>query len=274
MNWSTGWARRSLAQVWPVRSTARAPEPIGLAEMPAFRDAILKRSIKDLIADKIAGVIASGILKIGDALPSERDLAASLNVSRETVRGAVQILATRGIIGISHGARTRVLRADVGSVAIGLATARAIDGYGIDSVHTARMLIERQIVADAARLCDDPFLAALDASLDAQRSAEGDPVRFLIADREFHVAIYQASGNPLLADFTTDLYAYMMEHRRVAVARPNAIATSLADHVAIAEALRCHDADRAVQAFATHSRRIYETTQALLNGTAAGWDSA
>ena len=43
------------------------------------------------------------------------------------------------------------------------------------------------------------------------------PVRFLISDREFHVAIYRAAENPLLADFTMDLYAYMLEHRRRAV---------------------------------------------------------
>ena len=106
--------------------------------VPAFRDAIVKRSIKDVISDKIAGLIASGILQVGDALPSERDFAAALNVSRETVRGAVQALSARGFIGISQGTRTRVLRADVASAAIGVATARAIDAYDIDAVHMPR----------------------------------------------------------------------------------------------------------------------------------------
>ena len=256
----------------PMRSTSKASDLIVLTEVPAFRDAIVKRSIRDVIADKIAGLIASGILRVGDALPSERDFAAALNVSRETVRGAVQILSTRGIIGISHGARTRVLRADVGSIAIGVATARGIDAYDIDTVHAARMLLEGQVAADAARHADDALFAELDASLEAQRAAGDDAVRYLIADREFHVAIYKASGNPLLADFTTDLYAYMMGHRRIAVSRPDAVATSLADHVAIVEALRSHDVERAVEAFATHTRRIYETTKALLKAPDPGQD--
>lgn len=245
-------------------STARSPTSMVLTKVPAFRDAIVKRSIKDVVADKIGGLIASGILQVGDALPSERDFAASLNVSRETVRGAIQILDTRGIIGVSHGSRTRVLRADVGSVAIGVATARAIDAYDLDSVHAARMLVERQVVADAARRADHVILAELEASLEAQRAAGTDAVRFLIADREFHVTIYKASGNPLLADFTTDLYAYMMGHRRVAVSQPDAVSTSVADHVAIIDALRSHDVERAVEAFATHTGRIYDTTRALL----------
>ena len=247
-----------------MRSTVRTSDPIALTDVPAFRDAVVKRSIKDIIADKIAGLIASGILQVGDHLPSERDLAASLNVSRETVRGAIQVLGTKGVIGVSHGSRTRVLRADVGSVAIGATTARAIDAYDLDSVHASRLLVERQVVADAARRADEVLLSELEASLDAQRAAGADAVRFLIADREFHVAVYRASGNPLLADFTTDLYAYMMGHRRVAVSRPGAIATSLSDHVAIVAALRSHDAERAVAAFATHTHRIYDTTQVLL----------
>lgn len=247
-----------------MRSTARTSDPIALTDVPAFRDAIVKRSIKDAVADKIAGLIASGILQVGDSLPSERDLAASLNVSRETVRGAVQILGTKGIIGISHGSRTRVLRADVGSVAIGVTTERAIDAYDLDSVHASRRLVERQVVADAARRADAALLAELEASLDAQRAAGTDAVRFLIADREFHIAIYRASGNPLLADFTTDLYAYMMEHRRVAVSQPGAIAISLSDHIAIVAALQSNDVERAVAAFAAHTHRIYDTTQASL----------
>lgn len=244
--------------------SAKSSEAIVLAEVPSFREAIVKRSLKDVIADKIAGLIASGILQIGDALPSERELASSLNVSRETTRGAIQILATRGILEISHGARTRVLRADVGPVTIGLGPARAINAYDIDSVHAARLLVEREVVAAAARRIDDETLAALDALLAVQKEAFDDPVGFLICDREFHVAIYKASDNALLADFATDLYSYMMEYRRMAVARPDAIATSYADHSAIVDALRARHPDATVAAFAIHTDRIYQTTQTAM----------
>jgi len=57
-----------------MRFTSKASDPIFLTEVPAFRDAIVKRSIKDVIADKIADLIASGILRVGDALPSETTL--------------------------------------------------------------------------------------------------------------------------------------------------------------------------------------------------------
>ncbi|MBN9433044.1 MAG: FadR family transcriptional regulator [Bosea sp.] len=247
-------------------------DPEQLAQLPILGEAIVKRPITNAIADKIAGLIASGILQVGDALPSERELSVTLNVSRDAVRGGIRILAAQGILEISQGARTRVARADVGSVTVGFATARAIDAYDLDAVHAARLLVERQVVSDAAGRIDARRLAVLEQLLAAQKAALDDPVRFLISDREFHVAIYQASSNRLLADFSTDLYAYMMEYRREAVARPGAIATSYADHVAIVDALKAHDGEATAAAFAVHTGRIYATTHLLMQGDAARGD--
>ena len=224
-----------------------------------------KRSIKDEIADKIAALIASGVLQVGDALPSERDMAAGLNVSRETIRGAMSALAARGILSVCHGARTRVISADVGPVTIGIGKARAIDVYSVEAVHASRLLIERDVVADAALRIEEATLVRLDASLRAQQQAVGDPVRFLICDREFHLTIYAEAGNPLLSDIASDLYAHMMNYRRIAIARPGAIALSIDDHQIILEALRAHDADAAVKAFATHTHRINATTHSVLS---------
>lgn len=240
-----------------------------LSEHPAFRDAIVKKPITHVISEKISTLIASGILQVGDALPSERELAVALNVSRAAVRGGVQILAVQGILEISQGSRTRVRRSDVGPMTVGFAIARAVEAYDLDSVHAGRLLVERHVVEDAARHLTDERLHLLEALLETQKETLADPVRFLICDREFHVAVYQTSRNQLLADFATDLYAYMMEHRREAMSRAGAIAASYADHVAIVEALRARDAAGSADAFAAHTGRIYVTTQSELNGGAA-----
>ena len=64
-----------------------------LEHVTQLRDNLKRRSARDIVADKIASAIASGVLQVGDALPSERDLATAIQVSRETVRGGVRILA-------------------------------------------------------------------------------------------------------------------------------------------------------------------------------------
>jgi DNA-binding FadR family transcriptional regulator len=237
---------------------------IPLEEIPEMRRSILKRTVKDLVAEKLASLIATGVLSVGDELPGERELSAILSVSRETIRGAIQTLAARGIVEVSHGSRTRVARADVGPLRNGITSAGTINSYDLEAVHAARLLVERVVVADAAERITAETLRQLDASLVAQRAALDEPVRFLICDREFHVAIYRSAGNRLLADFVIDLYTYMMEFRRIAVSRVGAIRKSYEDHAEIVAALRAGDAAGVVIAFDRHINRIYTTTHSLL----------
>jgi DNA-binding FadR family transcriptional regulator len=224
----------------------------------------VRRTVKDMIVDKLASLIATGVLQIGDDLPSERDLAMALSVSRETVRGAIQTLAGRGIVETSQGARTCVVSTDVGHVHSGITGPGTINRYDIDAVHAARLLVERAVVAEAAEHIDDEVLARLDALLAVQARTMDDPIRFLISDREFHVAIYRSSQNALLCDFVIDLYTYMLEQRRDAVSQPGAIRRSYEDHQEIVLALRAHDAAATAAAFSRHIERIYVTTRSVL----------
>jgi DNA-binding FadR family transcriptional regulator len=250
-------------------TTTQVPEQASslvLEHVTQLRDGVQRRNVRDIVAEKIASLISSGILQVGDVLPSERDIATAIQVSRETVRGGMQILSARGIIEVSHGARTRVISADVGPLATGLRAPKVINTYDIEAIHAARMLIEVAVVAAATLRMDGSTLRLLEEALDAQRAAADDPVRFLISDREFHLAIYRTCGNPVLADFVGDLYAYMMEHRREAVSQPGAILKSLRDHEAIVAGLRARDPSAVVSAFERHIKRIYTTTIAVMGG--------
>ncbi|MBW4025284.1 MAG: FadR family transcriptional regulator [Proteobacteria bacterium] len=236
-----------------------------LDHLPALRDVVSRRTARDVVADKIARLIVSGVLQVGDQLPSERDLAAALHVSRETVRGGIQSLAARGVIEVSQGTRTRVAAADLGSSKAGLYETRKINSYDIETIHAARKTVERPVVSAAAEHITGQEMALLRDLLAAQRAAGDDPVRFLISDREFHLTIYRASRNPALADFVSDLYTYMMAYRRKAVARPGAIAASCRDHEAIVAGLAAHDAPSVVAAFDIHLDRIYATTRGIID---------
>ncbi len=227
-----------------------------------LHEVIHKQTTKDMIRDKIVSLIASGILQMGDELPSERELASMLMVSRETARGAVQRLAGEGIVIVSQGARTRVAKVDVevGAQRIGVTNPSSINGYSLDAVHAARLLVETAVVADAARHLTANDIKRLEDSIAAQQAACADPVRFLICDREFHLTIYYASGNKLLADFVVDLYTYMLDHRRIAMGKPGAIEKSLEDHRFIVNALKMRNPDAVSAAFANHILRIHETS--------------
>ncbi|MBB3977531.1 DNA-binding FadR family transcriptional regulator [Rhizobium azooxidifex] len=235
-----------------------------LTQMPKVGHSLDRRTARDVIAEKLMVLIATNMLHPGDELPGERELAQVLHVSRETVRGAIQSLAARGIVEVSQGSRTRVANVDLGNLTVTIATPNAIDSYDLESVHAARLHIELKVVGDAAEHIDAETLAKLESLLEAQKLGGSDPMRFLICDREFHLAIYRACGNALLSDFVTDLYTYMMNHRRIAMSRPGAIDASYEDHAEIVAALRRRDRDAVVAAFRHHLTRIYETTRELL----------
>lgn len=235
------------------------------ATAPDLRAEVARaRSLRELISDKLASLVVSGILHVGDELPGERELASAFAVSRESVRGALQTLAAKGIIEIAQGSRTRVVSAEIDALNIGVASPSAINAYDLESVHHARLLVERAVAAEAALRIDEATLARLHRSLEVQKQTMSDPVHFLICDREFHLAIYQSAGNPLLADFVTNLYTFMLDHRRVAVSQPGAIEKSYRDHVAIVEALQRRDPRATSAAFKRHIDRIYSTTFDLL----------
>ena len=247
------------------RGTGLRAAPTSIfAGAPHLRAEIGRRTVRERISDKLASLVASGILQVGDELPSERELAALLAVSRETVRGAIQTLAGQGIVEIAQGARTRVVSRKIDTLKIGVASPSAIDGYDLESVHNARLLVERAVAAEAAVHIDDTTLARLEQSLVIQKQTMRDPVHFLICDREFHLIIYRSCGNPLLADFVTDLYTFMLDHRRTAVSQPGAIEKSYRDHVAIFNALNARDPQAATDAIGRHIDRIYATTVEIL----------
>ncbi len=232
-----------------------------LSQVPTLGGSITRQTARDVVAEKLTTLIATGMLRPGDELPGERELAGVLHVSRETVRSAIQILAGKGFIEVSQGSRSRVASVDLSHLQITIASQSAIDRYDLDAVHGARLLVELHVVDQAVDNVTDELLAKLEALLEAQRQAKHDAMRFLICDREFHLAIYRACGNPLLTDFVVDLYGYLMDYRRNAMAVPGAIDNSYADHVVIVEALRQRDRTAVIDAFRRHLTRIFETTR-------------
>lgn len=231
-----------------------------LSRLPGGETDIVKRTVKDQIADKLAYMILSGLLQPGDELPSERTLSATLEVSRETVRGAIAVLQARGMLEVSQGARTRVVGPAGQTLAGSVQALAGLKDKAIDEVAEARAQVELQVIKLAATRIKKADLARLQALLQEQRAMVNDPVGFQISDREFHSIVYGACGNSLLRDFVSDMYDYALDYRRQALKRKGAIEESVRDHELIVQALATGDAKKAVSAIANHLDNVYATT--------------
>ncbi|HET9024312.1 MAG TPA: FadR/GntR family transcriptional regulator [Burkholderiaceae bacterium] len=239
--------------------------PLKIIErIPGDRGPIVKRTVKDQISDKLAYMIHSGLVQPGDELPSERELAATLGVSRETVRAAIGVLQARRMVEVSQGARTKVVGRGSMPLHESVGVLGDLKHRSLGEVSEARAAVEVQVISLAAKRITSPQLTRLQALVDEQRSMVDDPVRFQISDQEFHQALYRACGNDLLAGVVFDFYGYALEYRRLALKRRNAIARSVAQHQGIIDALRRRDPQAAVAAMRQHLEQVHRTTRAVM----------
>jgi DNA-binding FadR family transcriptional regulator len=231
-----------------------------LSSLPDLKSAVSKRTVREQIAGKLAAMIRSGLLRVGDELPSERDLSGTLEVSRETVRSAIQTLAAVGMLEISQGARTRVTRAEGYPFVKDGADPDKIGRYSAEEVFNARKLVELSVIRNAAEKIGSADLDRLRRLVEAQGEMADDPVRFQISDVEFHQLIYRAGGNRLLESFLGDVYDYALDFRRKALLLPGAVAASWRDHQRVFKALETRDGDAAAAAMERHLLRVHRTT--------------
>lgn len=228
--------------------------------IPGEHGRVSKRTVKDQISDKLAYMIHSGLLREGDELPSERTLATTLEVSRETVRAAIGILHARRMVEVSQGSRTRVVGPGLLPMHESVSTLGNLKDRSFEEVAEARAAVELQVIWLAAQRIGDNELTRLSELVKDQQTMYSDPVGFQISDREFHVALYKSCGNSLLVDVVSDFYDYALEYRRSALQRPGAIRHSVEDHRRIVEALRTRNPEVAVGAMRSHLEQVQTTT--------------
>ena len=234
-------------------------------DLGVLKTAVSKLTIREQVSERLAEMVQSGLLREGDELPSERELASVLGVSRETVRSAIQVLAAWGMVEISQGSRTRVLGA-----ANHLLRRPMVDEAPSKederTVYEARRVVELPTIRLAVRRIEAADLSRLRRLVEAQHSMAADPVRFQISDAEFHGVIYRASGNRILADFLQGSYSFGLGYRRRVLMVEGAVKLSLDDHVAILAGFERRDPEAAAKAMERHLDRIHRTTVAVMAG--------
>jgi DNA-binding FadR family transcriptional regulator len=216
-----------------------------------LQSAVSKRTIRDQITDRLAGMIQSGLLRAGDALPGERELATQLDVSRETVRGAIQALAARRLVEVAQGARSRVLPA-----AHWIARPAPMLRYTTHAVHAARLALEVAAARAAASNASEALRARLRRLVERQGSALDDPATFHICGTEFHAAVQEASANRLIAALLAEVSGQSSELSHRALEAPGAMRKSWLDHKRIATAIEAGDPDAAAAAMRQHLDRL------------------
>lgn len=211
-----------------------------------------RRLYEQLAAQLVSFVELSG-LKVGDKLPSERDLAEALKVSRVSLRQATVSLEVQGVLEVRHGGGI-YLRALPGdrSRFVELMMRR----HRLPEILEAREALETQLAALAAIRRTDADMRAIDAALDTMHDEIESGGLGVHGDELFHSAITAAARSALLGDFMAALGPAITETRLSSLAEPSRPARSLAAHRRIAEAIRSEDPGAARRAMRRHLKMV------------------
>lgn len=225
-----------------------------------FEIPIVRESVAELVVRRILDMVKAGVLKPGDALPPERDLAVTLNVSRPSVREAMRGLTVLGVVRTRQGGGAYISDLSPDTLLGPIQFYLSLEQTNITELYDVRMLIEADVARRAAANITDDLLAKLEQNLKHQQGTVNDPLAFRNADFEFHELIWIASGNAVLKRIGESLNVLGLEFRKRASETPGVLQQSLRDHGLLLDALKARDPEAAARAAETHMRNVYQST--------------
>ena len=221
---------------------------------------ITRQKLSDQVFDKLWQMIADGDLSPGDAMPSERSLMERFGVGRPAVREALQSLANKGVITISHGERSRVNELSASNALHQIEDIAKLllssEPDNIEHLKDARKLLEYGIARFAAPRCTAADAADLRALIEKQRKCVNDNARFVEMDIAFHLRIAEITGNPILQAVSKATLTWLFEYYRPLLYWEGREVTTLKEHGLVVDALEAQDEEAAVTAMRQHLNRV------------------
>lgn len=225
-----------------------------------FESPIARESVAEVVVRRILDMVKSGVLKAGDALPPERDLAVTLNVSRPSVREAMRGLAVLGVVRTRQGGGAYITDLGPETLLGPIQFYLSLEEVNIRELYDARSLIESDVARRAAVNVSDTALAQLEKLLSEQRETLNDPIAFRKSDYAFHEIIWIESQNAFLKRIGESLNVIGLEFRKRASELPRVLEQSLRDHRRLLDALQAHDPEDAARAAEAHMQNVYQST--------------
>jgi GntR family transcriptional repressor for pyruvate dehydrogenase complex len=218
--------------------------------------AVRKKRLFEDVARQVQQLIVDGVLKPGDLLPPERQLAELFGVSRNSVRDAIRVLELTGMVVARQGEGNVV--ADVSTemlvapIAMLLLRKRKLVAELLD----VRKMLEPAIAARAALHASTDQIARLESILRRQHDKVLRGQMAIEEDSEFHYTIALAAKNTVVLKLLDVLMELLRETRARSLQVEGRRERSLAGHRRVLEAIKRRDAAAAERAVRQHLEEI------------------
>lgn len=187
----------------------------------------------DQVVDFLSGQLRDGVLKVGDRLLPERELAIRLNISRPLVREALRGLAMIGVLEVQQGRGTFVRSPDFSTLSNVFTFMFVQDGDELDDIMELRQGIERQAIRLACTRARTHDFEKIGAALEAIVATIDDPALGGQADFDFHTRLVEASHSSALVKVYTIISRILQRNhivRRRRIAATGQLREYIIDH--------------------------------------------
>ena len=232
------------------------------------------QNASEQIAERLVTAIALGEFVPGQRLPSERELASTLGVSRTTVREAIQRLAALGYVEVRRGRRGGAyVQTSWGPQAREMVERTLLPGWDrFERLFDFRRLVEPLIARTAAERRSGQDIERIDAALHAYLTA-ADREASRAADQAVHEAVAGATQNPYLANLSSLIRSEISLGFGAEPYSPAIRAKAVKDHVKLAGAIAAGDQAAAARVAGTHFQLTESTVRELMARINAGGEA-
>jgi GntR family transcriptional regulator, transcriptional repressor for pyruvate dehydrogenase complex len=227
--------------------------------------AALRRVVRDTTTHRVMAQLKERIVsrefRPGEKLPSERELAEMLGVSRPALREALQALSALRLLNIRQGDGIYVASLETATLLEPLSFVLMRDETAVEQVFETRLIVEIGIARVAARRMTAEAGRRLDEHLRTMEAVRERPEEFHRADVAFHDEIASLVPNPFVTVLLQSLGELGEAARAHVCSVPGALDQAILDHRRITEALKARDPEAASVAVNDHIENVLRIWQ-------------
>src|SRR5271167_263004 len=264
---------RTLDMRYSSRTFAGFPKLARAGENPVYKVVRTSR-LYEQIVQQIEESVLNGSLKPGDQLPAERELAQKLGVSRTAVREAVKTLREKGLVEAYSGRGTFITdgtsQAARQSFDLMVKIGQQGQQEGLPHLVELRLVLEPGIAAMAAERVTDEDLAAMREAVAVMDRSQKNAESYIEADLDFHLALAEAAGNPLILSLIDSIVGLLREQRIKIFNVEGGPQRGQFHHKRILEAMERRDPEMARSAMRAHLEQVRQDSRVPSSGKPSG----
>jgi GntR family transcriptional repressor for pyruvate dehydrogenase complex len=219
-------------------------------------EAVKRTKLYEKVAQQIKEMMRDGLLKPGDRLPAERELAETFRVSRSSLRDAIRVLEVMGLVAPRQGEGTIVCDVSAESLMSPLSSMLLHKRELVSELLDLRRMIEPPLAGRAAIRATPDEISRLEDILGRQKKKVDRGELAVEEDAEFHYAIAEAAKNTVVLRVVDVFMDLLRESRARSLQVQGRLQKSFAGHQRIFRAIKRHKAAAAEIAMRQHIQEI------------------